>query len=460
MKIVSEENNCLILSDNDKNFIGLKTGLTVKGTTRSQFSELRKDRGYILKDTGLESFTLPDLEEIDGKVVIYSKELSWGVKPLFNKKKDISTLIDITRFLIILKNSGVEINNYSANLFYRNDENELFILPPQIIGFLNERSALSAKEDSVSRYNHPDLSDNESILYSLGILLYLNTTGSYPIDYTSVEDLRDKMRRERVIDAQWRDIRISNRVNRLIQNLLFQPSATNLDYCLEELETIEKEGIYRKIEDAEKKQTGLNKKIESFIKMDNKRTFLIKNKMRIIIAGIIFTLFASFFGTIIYNSLQPPSTTGYTQQEVMDAYFESFKSVDTILIDEVLGDDVRDSDEREISNMHVTIAVAGGMFVEDAFKTPSQWEMLSDEEKSKNQVYGIVVNELVRVDDNSFKASYEKWYSNPADNDTIDDFKLNTFKMVRDEIFTLGETKYSYEIISIETTKEEIIQLW
>lgn len=460
MDIVLEEKNCLVISENNKEYIGLKTGLTVKGTTRSQFSELRKEKGYILKDSGLTEFSLPELETINGKIVIYSKDINWGLKPLFNGDKDLGSLIDIIRFLIILKDNNIEIENYSANLIYRSEENELFILPPKMINFLNERTSLSAKEANVSKYNHPDLTDDESIMYSLGILLYINTTGYYPIDYKSVEDLRDKMRRRRLIDAQWRTPDLSNRVYNLINVLLYQDKSINLEYCLNELRIIEKEGIKREIENLDRIQDKLNKKIESFIKMDNRRTFLIKNKMRIIIVSTIFSILAAFFGTIIYNSLQPPSTAGYTQQQIVDAYFESLQNVNTTLIEEVLGDDARKSDEREIANMHVSLAVSGGMFVEEKFKSPQDWLLLSDEEKSINQVYGVIVNQIEKIEENSFRVKYEKWYSNPGEYSSIDDFSLNTYKMTREEVFTLGKTKYTYEIIHIETLKEEIIQLW
>ncbi len=460
MTKISEIGNCLILSSDNTNIVGLNTGLTPKGTTGTEFSDYRRDKGYILRDSNLVEFTLPEIEEINGKVVIYSNDLNFDVKPLFSTTNDIGTIRELVSFVKLLQEKGVDVPNFSTNLFYRNKKNEIFIFPPRIIEFLNSRRTMAATEKELSLYSHPDLKNENSFLFSVGILLFKQTTGEYPIEYSSVEDLRDKVRRKRIMDPRWKNIYLSDRAYALIKNLLFQEENITISECLNEMIFLEKNGFERELEDSQILQKTNEKRLNSFLKNDRRKAFLNKNLTAIVISTVVFVIVVSFFGTIIKKTLEPPATTGFTSEQVVEAYFTSFQTLDASLIQDVLGKDVRNNDEREVSTLFVTSSIRKNAGDDVGFITPREWNELEDIKKDKTPVYGIHNLDIKPISEDKFQVNYEKWYTEPEETELREEIKLIISRRVREEIFTLVETKYSYEVSQIDTVSEKIEKVW
>ncbi|OQY37432.1 MAG: hypothetical protein B6229_08455 [Spirochaetaceae bacterium 4572_7] len=223
MNIIKEVRNAVTIENNGTCSLGLNTNLVKKGGANKAFSKARKNSGYIYKDDNLTPFTLNEITEIDNKIVLYSKDLNCGIKPLLtdnsNNAKSIKLLVSA---LIKLKESNVTINNLSLNMFYYTDNGNLLIMPPKLIKYIDQRSNLTALEQSVTRINHPDLKGENSVMFSIGILLYQEFTGEYPVDYTTVEELRDKIRRGRISDPRWKNILLSDSAYNLLMSLIFQ----------------------------------------------------------------------------------------------------------------------------------------------------------------------------------------------------------------------------------------------
>lgn len=460
MTIIKEINSAIVLKKDDRELLGLKTGLTIKGTTRSEFSDIRYDKGYILRESGIEEFHLKEIAEIDGKIYIYSEEISWGLKPFFNSEKSIDSVIELATVLKILADNKIDIENFSTNLFYKNEKDETFIFPPRLINFLNSRSSLKLQEERVSKYVHPDLSGERSLLFSLGILLFEFFTSSYPINYNSPEDLRDKFRRKRFITPRWKNILLSDSLDRLIINLLDVEFEGSLSGTISELIKIKSEGLYRDVENREKLENK-NIKLESrFIKKDNFRHSIIKNKTAIIVSIVVLGILTSFFGSIIANKLRPPLTTGYSAEQVVNSYFESFNTIHIELLEDVLAEDVRDEDIKEITSMHVTTAYRGKISGGNTFLRPDEWLLLNDEDKNSTDIFAMDKIEIIKVNELEYSVTYEKWFSLPAETESIEDFKMDTYKVSYNEIFTLEQSEHSYEIVKIETLSREEVKVW
>lgn len=457
-KLKKHDSLCL-LSIDGKEALGIDTGFTSKALIRTDFSDIRKDNSYILKNGDLTSFNFDKRDELNEKVVIYSSTISTDFTPLINGT--LESIAELLYFLEILKSKNIELNSYNNNQFYKDREGNPFILSPKIINFINDSRSLSSNEEFVSKYKHPNMKKPNSMLFSLGILLYETITKEYPYNYNSIEDLRDKMRRGQFRKAQWINHKLKPEVIEVVTSLLTGDNEYSYNELFKKVEGFIKEGITDDLNnnlESQKKQ--YSSELRWFNLKEKSRAFFIKNKGAIIGFSIGLILAGSFFGTIIYNALQPPITTGYTQEQVVESYFTCFQTLDTYLMDDVLKKGVKKRISDELASVYVTTKIRGQY--EGGTKptyTPAEWYELPDDQKNSIFVYGIHNLEIEKTDDLIFIVKYEKWISenNPTPSDPG---YQDVFKWEYSEIFTLEKTKYSYVISNIETLKEEKTKIW
>lgn len=457
-KIKNIENSMILAIDN-KNLLGLNIGLSNRGTAGTEFSEIRKKNGYILKSSGLETFTLPEITEIDDKVVIYSNDLNCGIKPLFSSDNDLDTIKEVVRFFSLLKEIGDDTSYYAANLIYKTDDDQILMMPPSIIEYINERESLAKKLSNLSIYRHPDLKGERSLLFSIGVVLFEHTTDNYPIEYNDVEDLRDKMRRKRFSKPIWKNIKLNTEICTLIETLLDADRHITLEDTYNQLKTLATKGLYRTEIDQEKEQSIYTRKENNLLRSEINRARFIKYKGALVGVGIVVLVLFGFFGTMITNALKPPTTTGFSQQQVVETYFTAFKSLDPQLIDDVLAKGVRKGDSTEISTLFVTLKMRTQSDPTSKLLSPKEWLELSEDKKGNADVYGMHNLKIENLDKNKFSVRYEKWFTQPADSYS-EEYVMEVYKLIRDEIFTLTETKYSYEVSDITTVSERSEQVW
>lgn len=456
-KLKTHDSLCL-LSIDGKEALGIDTGLTSKALVRTNFSDIRKDNSYILKSGELISFNFDKRDELNGKVIIYSSNTSINFTPLFNGT--LESLAELLYFLEILESNNIEISNYSNNQFYKDNDGNPILLSPKIIDFINDSRSLTSNEELVSKYKHPKMKNSEAMLFSIGVLLYEAITKEYPYNYNTIEDLRDKMRRGQFRKAQWFNHKLKPEVSETIINLLTGDHEYTYDSLFKKVESFIKEGITVELNN---KLESLEKQYKSELKWFNfkekSRAFFVKNKGAIIGFSIGLLLVGSFFGTIIYNALQPPITTGFTPKQVVESYFSCFHTLDTDLIDDVLKKGVKKRISDEIASIYVTTKMRGQYEGIKPNYTPAEWYELPDNEKNSVFVYGIHNLEIKQLNDLTFAIQYEKWISEgnptPTDPGYQDVYKWNF-----EEVFTLEKSKYSYVISKIETLKEEKIKVW
>ncbi len=445
---------------NNKHVLGLNIGISNKGTAGTDFSERRRDPGYILTDDVIKEFKLPEITELDNHIILYSNELNFDLTPLFENSFDIGAVQKLLQFYLALKKQDVTLPVFSSNMFYTLENGDILMMPPSIIDFINNRESLAKKLSDISVYRHPDLNGEKSILYAIGILLYKVTTDSYPIVYSDVEDLRDKMRRCKLVQPRWKNVRISDALNSLILNLLDIETTLDLPLTLKKLNDTVESGIYREDGDYSEEDQINKQKETSLLKWEERRAFGIKHRGFLIGSSLLAIVIMSFFGSIINSALKPPATSGFTSHQVVETYFECFQTLNPELIDDVLGKGVRNNDSTEISTLYVTSKMRTQTDPSAIIMSPKDWLKLEDEDKVGADVYGIYNLKIDTLENNIYKVSYEKWYTQPDDGDMSDEVILGIHKLLREEIFTLEETKYSFEINKIETISELSERVW
>lgn len=456
-KLKNHDTLCHFMVDGKK-VLGMDTGLTPKSLIRTEFSDIRKENSYVLKSSELETFNFDQRGEFQGNVVLYSKDHSFDFFPLNNGS--LESIAELLYFLNILKGNEINIDHYSDNQFYKDENGNMILLSPKIISFINESRSLASNQEHVSKYKHPNLTGEKLVLFSVGTMLFQQITGEYPYQYDTVEDLRDKIRRSQFIKPQWLKPNLKDEVVETITALLSGEHDFSYELILQKVEDYIKNGVVQEdnsqIENLEKQYKREYKQFKFY---SNARAFLVKNKGRLIISGIALLFVGSFFGTIIYNALQPPITAGFSPTQVVESYFSSFHTLDTDLMDDVLKRGVRKRISDELASVYVTTKMRGQYEGLKATYTPAEWYELPDDKKNLVFVYGIDQLEIEKVSDLVFNVVYEKWASHPNPIPSEPGFQ-DIMKWVYEEEFTLEETKYSYEISNIETLKEEEIKVW
>jgi len=452
----------MIIEDkiNNKHVLGLNIGISNKGTAGTDFTERRREPGYILTNSGIKEFKLPEITELENNVIIYSNDHNFNLKPLFEESFDIGAVQKLISFYLALKKESINLPIFSSNMFYIMESGDILMMPPSIIEFINNRESLEKKLSDVSVYRHPDLKGEKSLLYSIGILLYKITTNSYPIVFSDVEDLRDKMRRKKLIQPRWKNVKISDALNNLIFSLLDIETTLDLPLTLKKLNDIVNTGVYREDGDYSEEAEINRQKENSLLKWEERRAFGLKHRGLLVGCGIAGIILISIFGTMINNALKPPVTSGFTQHQVVETYFEAFQTLNPELIDDTLGKGVRNNDSTEISTLYVTAKMRTQTDPNATIISPKEWLTLPENERQNVDVYGINNLQIDVLEDNIYKISYEKWYTQADDGDMSADLVLGVYKLIREEIFTLEETKYSFEIVKIETLVETSDRVW
>lgn len=457
MRVIETLENSIILSSDNGELLGINMGISSRGTAGTHFSEVRRDSGYILKGGEIVEFNLPMITEIDNRVIIYSEDFNSGLQPLFNSTQDFSTVKELIFFYKTLKKHGIEVNHYSTNLFLRTKDGDLIMMPPRVIEFINARESLGKELHDLSKYRHPDLKGERGLLFSLGILLFEHSTSTYPIDFDSVEDLRDKIRRKIFLKPRWIKPEIINEFATIIEDLLNIKKSKTLDELYRELEEFSSNSIVGEEPTAEEIKRLYNSK-ERFLKEERKRTRYNNNRGKLIGIGVGVAIFLSLFGTAIIDRFKPPLTEGFTQIEVIEAYLNSFNLKDVELLKDTLKEDVREGNQNQLATVYITERMRAQYDESDKIYTPEEWYNLSDAERSEADVFGVYNSVIEDIGNNRYVVSYEKWITKKIDK-TDKTMVSERTKMEIEEIFTLEETKYSWVISHIEilTVKEEIV---
>ena len=146
---------------------------------------------------------------------------------------------------------------------------------------------------------------------------------------------------------------------------------------------------------------------------------------------------------------------------MLETYFEGFQTINPELLDDTLKNGVRNNDSEEISAIYVTSKMKMQYDSSLAYLTPQKWLELSDDKKFNSDVYGINNLKYETIGPNTYRVNYEKWFTEAVDKDSVDtNPEIGVFKIEKEEIFTLEETKFSYIIINIETISEKSEHVW
>jgi hypothetical protein len=355
------------ISDTDNSpVVTFNTGLDPRSFARTKMSQSLIEPGYIVSPNGSHKvWKAAGVRDTNNIMNV------WG--PLFNGKrldlliKETSSLSQNSasqvalqaivlwiRAKMFLGETRSALNPGAAFICVENGNTEnpkgsVFFSPEHLSSRCLFLEGSEIDNDSLDRFNCPDLLDMDAAAFCAGVMLYTILTGNHPYPSNEIyQDMREGVFLPVYLAAPGLDEKLSN----LIQAALMLPVANKkasmsaLDIITNLLKIlINKENkitvvsaLYKPITTERTKQFEKEKKM--FVFKQNSivktRRFALRNKVQIIAA----TVFLFFAGFITFSMLaglaQRPTTEGMHSDSVVFAYYNAFSSLDHIFMEAIL----------------------------------------------------------------------------------------------------------------------------
>jgi len=451
--ILKDNNTITVIEKENKKFYGIFTGLQKNARNLSRFANLKSDHGWIIHGDRLSPWQLTDTIAVEGKVYLCG-DFQEGTSLIeyieTSSGKDISLLRKLVRDLMLLGEKGNPLSVLHTNgvLFLRNGD--LLILPEKLLTETVKQSDEKEKLRIYEPFHHPELAGSPGVSFTLGTIAYRVLTGNLPFQGETDIEIHEKIR-EMPTEPPWLiNVLLKKEIGRFIltaidKNSISRPS---LEKWTEELTTWSGSGTDIELSEDEKENRRIEAKrfeVEAKKKYARKR-FLHRNRTKLLI-GIIAGVAVIWLGTsILKNILAPPVTAGLTSREVVELYYTSINSLDTVTMEDCLDKNLDVQEEEEALNLHVITKIRQAYEGSSGFIDADTWVKSGRPPFEENQiVYGIAELKITKEKEDTFLVSYEKWQPGADSNKGV---------YHKDRVFLRNTGKY-WVITGFEKIKEE-----
>ena len=423
-KIISKTEGAAVIEKGKDKFLAINSGLKNKAFIGVDTSKLQSLPGLIIENGEIQNWKLEGITEIDGIIYHYGPFLNGKTLPEIDLTPDI--LLKLTGALHLIKDRKFPVRQFSLNSVFCTDDGKILFFPPYLIDFLNTHRNRQSSLEMIEPWNNFKLGGNEGRSFTIAALAYKTITGENPFSGENEEDI-DKLISKKNYKSPL-----------LTEPLLKKEICSLIDDSFDGKGTLE---LWRDILNSWNTYGAIDSSLsmkekdeiaEAQIKIDQRRIrrtkisdFFFNNKTKLIISLVSLIVVGTVLQAPISKYLEPPVTLGMTQKEVVELYYQSFKDLDTEIIEDCITSKAGKGDINEVSTIYVTSKVRTSYEGNSGLIDPEQW--ISDGMKPQLpgfQVWGISDLKIIRKSNDTFVATYRKWQ--PAMSDDIED---NTAKL-------------------------------
>jgi hypothetical protein len=265
------------------------------------------------------------------------------------------------------------------------------------------------------RYEHPDLQDEDALIFSTGTMLYQVFSGKPAFPHSDIDRVRSDIRQGNFIPVNLEVPALEENLAQIINNAIKQGSVKP---CLTDLMNVlvsEKSKLYNDFfgsisDDEEKsimsKREQYQKRIE--IKVTTKSFF---HKKRTAIVGAAIGLVAAIIVTwnIVAAINKAPLTEGMTPYEVAEEYYTSFGTLNHEFMDAATIDQAGKDDVAMVVNLFVITKVRQAYEMIPPVIPAQEWIDTGSPE-SKSVIFGVSNLDLNEVNQSANEAVYNAKY--------------------------------------------------
>ena len=182
-----------------------------------------------------------------------------------------------------------------------------------------------------------------SDMFAIGVLMYEALTGVKPFDDPSPENIRENIVRKKHTDPRYLNPEIGERVGRVVDRLLQKAPERRFssmhELCLE-LQSIMDRSDFTSAPHEREALERARRRAEASDKAWKARRWLNRNRAGVLVAGVL------VLALVVLRLLNPPTppaiTPEMTAEEVAQLYYVSLANSDSVALEQVLSEEVKD----------------------------------------------------------------------------------------------------------------------
>lgn len=422
--ILSETEGAAVIENGADKYLAINSGLKNKSFLGIDTSKLQSLPGLIVDGDDIENWKISGITEIEGITYYYGSYLSGKTLPDLDITPQI--LQELTTALHAIKDKNFPVRQFSTSSVYRTENGKILFFPPYLMDFLNSRRSGKNSIEMIDPWNNPKLGGDKGRSFTIAALAYKSISGENPFCGETEEEIQEAIAAKSYKSPLLFQADLKKEISDLI-DLSFRGEGTLSQWKKTLNSWINEGSVNASLSEREKEEiTALetSKENKRILKEKISRVF-IKNKNRLIFSLIGVVLLGSILHAPISKYLEPPVTMGLSQREVIDLYYDSFRTLDTEIMEDCITSQAGKGDINEISTIYVTSRVRSSYEGSSGLISPQQWisEGKTPVEPGVN-VWGISDLKIQNLHDDRFEATYIKWHPS-----TIDDPEDKTPRM-------------------------------
>jgi hypothetical protein len=404
-----------------KTVLGFDTGLNERAFAQAKANSLVTELGYVVsQDCSINIWKPEGVTEINKRMIIWGSHfdgtsLNALIQNDADKDATLNAMRSWLRAIKVLSEKNIFPNTSPIGAIIAEDGRIFFppsTLTKRCLDAKGKETVLSAS----LRYQHPDLTENDALIFSAGTMFYQIFSGEAAFHHSNSETVRSDMRQGNFLPINLAAFGLKQNIVQLINDALkpenAKPSLTHF------IELIEQEKLFTdffmQIGDDEKKllmtkQKQYQKRNEIKIKT---KMFFHQKKSILIGTGIGIAIIIFIAWNIIAGIQNKPGTKGMTPYEIAERYYESFGIMDHDFMEAATINNAGKNDIAMVQNLFV-ISKVRQAYEMTAPVIPVQVWIDEGSPKTESIIFGVSNLELKETNQSDqeiiFAAKYYLW---------------------------------------------------
>jgi hypothetical protein len=406
-------------------YLAVPVGTPARGTALTRILALKGSPGWLVAPPSLKEWRFVGITERDGSAVLYGPWLPG--RPLASVLglplvETLPFLIRLSRALQLLSERHVALFHIQTDTVRFCDDGSVLFLPSEVMRELRELQPFALNRDTFEPIHNPDLRGEDMVSFALGALLYRGLTGAFPFGGESPEEMHEQMRKLEILSPAQAVPVVPDVVSQTIMAALGRSRQRfpTLEEWAESLGHWQREGILRGLRAPQGGAVGVKAETlrRSSERRFHRRVFWEKNWRTALIIGAAVALVAAGAGSVLKGVLAPRVTRGYAPTKVVETFYSSMNSLDTMTMQACVVGRAGKAEINEVTNLYVISRVSMGYEGRSNIVAANEWDKAGRPPiPAPRTLYGVTGLSIIQEKPEPapvFLVSYEKWNPVPS----------------------------------------------
>ena len=455
--LIGEERN-VTLRHEGKTYLGVPTGMTGGHHALKALTALRDQPGWIVQGNILKEWYFSDFIRNDGEVCLCGPFLKGtALDEILERKPEdsIPYISRLIRALLLLQERSIELFSFQSDGVLFLEDGGVFFFPPEIMHKIMDSRSQGYKIQAHELINHPYLKGEERASFTIAILLYRLITGKFPFSGATDGEIRDKMRNFDVLSPHLVRPEIKPAISESLEKSFGKSKTLTLHDWDRIVSSWITEGIYREIPSEERDAllARAKEQEEKSILSYRSRIFWEKNGKKVLLISAAVIVFGLIAGSFVKRALEPRSTKGFSEEQVINAFYTSINTLDHMTMQDCVIGGAGKQEINEAINLYViskqTTAYEGKSYIVPA----DEWVKKGKPELNPPYfVHGVTDLKITRErggPEPVFLATYTRWSRKEVGEGQPTDSTLSASTRIKDRL-SLKQDKKDWVIFKID----------